>query len=390
MQQASTNASPRDEKQALIETTREWGYFFDNPALAERFRGKRVLDVGMGGGPHAVAYVESGAAAYIGVDPVAGSDQVRDFRSLKDPSVPGRHAFPFSVQDIERLYPNVKIYRAVLEGVAKEVKAARPNFAIMNSVTEHLQHPDSVMHAIWDVLDRDGIFWANHHGYHSWSGHHASPRDVGSWDPNNPAHNAVVDWKHLDPGHPCYAEPSLNRIRLEDLRLVVAKYFELQCWEPVIDGRTVARLTPENRRRWRRYTLAELLTRSVVIVGKRRDVPLDIDFGDRQLFHPDEDYQAERDYLHESIGPYMLADNKVYFYQGNKVVSHSTNNFAALKIFAQLRGGDSLTVRKGGERHTFTVSEVQHPADSAPLVVLTGPVPEPLRAANYSDWTIEL
>ena len=38
---------------------------------------------------------------------------------------------------------------------------------------------------------------------------------------------------------------------------------------------------------------------------------------------------------------YVLADNKVYFYQGNKVVSHSTNDFAALKIFTQLKGGIS-------------------------------------------------
>src|SRR6188472_1052825 len=115
MQQASAGPSnPPDERRALIDTTREWGYFFASPALVELFRGKRVLDVGMGAGPHAVAFVESGAAAYIGVDPIAGSQQVSDFRSLKDSSVPSSHAFPFSTRDIERLYPNVRIYRAVL------------------------------------------------------------------------------------------------------------------------------------------------------------------------------------------------------------------------------------------------------------------------------------
>ena len=73
---------------------------------------------------------------------------------------------------------------------------------------------------------------------------------------------------------PCYAEASLNRIRLEDLRLVVAKYFEFQCREPIIDGRTVARLTPENRRRWRKYSLAELLTGSVYTPVDTIDVVL--------------------------------------------------------------------------------------------------------------------
>ena len=215
MQQASAGPSnPPDERRALIDTTREWGYFFASPALVELFRGKRVLDVGMGAGPHAgfCPSVESGAAAYIGVDPIAGSQQVSDLRSLKEPSVPSSHAFPFSTRDIERLYPNVRIYRAVLEDVAREVKAARPNFAIMNSVTEHLEHPDSVMHAIWEVRDPDAMLWVNHHGYHSWSGHHALPRDVGLWDPSKPAHNAMVDWKHLDPEHPCYGKTNLNRI----------------------------------------------------------------------------------------------------------------------------------------------------------------------------------
>ncbi len=389
-QESASPRNPSDERRALVEATREWGYFSHSPELVEKCRGKRVLDIGMGAGPHAVPFVEYGAATYIGVDPTAGAARAPDFRSLKNPSIAVDNVFPFSVQDIERLYPNVKIYRGVLDDVAPQVRAARPNFAVMTSVTEHLAAPDSVIQSIWKVLEPDGIFWAIHHGYHSWSGHHAQPRGVNTWDRDNAEQNAVADWKHLQPGHRCYENPNLNRIRLEDLRLVVAKYFELQSWSPIVDTRALARLTPEIRRRWRKYSLAELLTRSVVIVGKRRDVPLDIDFKDRQLFHPDESYQAHRDYLHEDFAPYSLADNRVYFYQGNKVVSHSTNDFAALKIFAQMKSGDFLTVRKGGETHTFTVSQVLHPSDSAPLLELTETVPEPLRTGNYSDWTIEL
>jgi SAM-dependent methyltransferase len=379
------------EQQALIETTRKWGYFFSSlPARAERFRGKRVLDVGMGGGPHAVAFAASGAASYIGVDPLVGSDMVRDFRSPRDPSLPLYHAFPYSVGDIERILPNVKLYPAILEDVAGEVRAMRPDFATMDSVTEHLEHPESVVRAIWQVLDRDGTFWANHHNYYSWTGHHDDPREVSSWDANNPAHNAVVDWKHLDPSHPSYLNRRLNRIRLEDMRLVVAKYFELQCWESAIEAPMVARLTPEIRQRWRKYSLAELLTRSVVIVGKRRDVPLDIDLTARQLFHPDERYMADRDYLDEDIRPYLLADNKVYFYEERRVASHSTNNHAAERIFVDLKPGDPLTVQKQGQRFTFTVDKVLRPEGSSPSVLLTEPIPEALRDANYADWVVQL
>lgn len=380
-----------DERQALIKATRDWGYYSsDIPALTKLFRGKRVLDVGMGGGPHAVRFIESGATAYVGVDPRVGSDRVRDFRNIKDPSITAYHAFPFSATDIERIYPGVKLYSAILEDVIDQVKAFRPDLAVMVSVTEHLHQIDSVMDAIWKVLPRDGLLWANHQNYYSWSGHHAQPRDVASWDRNNPAHNSVVDWQHLDPGNRYYSHPTLNRIRLEDLRVVVAKYFELQSWEPAIDARAIPRLTPEIRNRWSKYSLAELLTRTVVIIGKRRDVPLDIDFKDRQLTKPDEQYLAHRSYLDEDIARYSLAYNRVYFYKERNVVSHSTNDFAGRQIFDRLKDGDPLTVRKEGERYTFTVDKVIRPNGSPPMVQLTEPVPEALRGENASEWTIEL
>jgi hypothetical protein len=96
------------ERRALVEETRKWGYFFsDLVRLSVLFRGRRVLDVGMGGGPYAVAYVESGAVGYVGVDPLLGTSHVHDLRSFTDPSFPAYHAFPYSVDDIQRLYPEL-------------------------------------------------------------------------------------------------------------------------------------------------------------------------------------------------------------------------------------------------------------------------------------------
>lgn len=380
--------SVSSERHELVEATRAWGYFFSNlPSV----KGKRVLDVGMGNGPHAVVLMEAGADSYVGVDPTAGQDNVHDFRSEKDPSIPSSHAFPFSVRDIERIYSNsVEIHSALLEDVAEEVKVARPNLAMMNSVTEHLEHPDLVVRAIWQALDRDGLLWINHHGYYSWSGHHWSPRTVSSLDRNDASHNAVIDWKHLDPSHPIYSENTLNRICLDDMRLVVEKYFKIQSWEPIIDVQAAARLTPEIRRRWRHFSLAELLTRTVTIVGKRREVPLDMNLEARQLFHPTESYLAGRDFLHEDLLTFTLAENKVFFATGNRIASHSTNDYAGLKIFSRLSPGDVLSVTKKGERHMFTVSEVKlNQKDAAPYIVVKEAVPESLLPPlNYSDWTI--
>lgn len=379
------------EQQALIKAAREWGYFSnDISALSELFRGRRILDVGMGAGPFAVAYIENGAAAYTGVDPLVASDRVRDFRSWTDPTVPSYHAFPFSADDIQRIYPNVQLYPGLLEDVASELKRHRLDFALMTSVTEHLRYPDQVIQTIWEVLDRDGILWSNHQNYYSWTGHHAQPRDVSSWDRDNAAHNAVVDWKHLEPTHPSYADETLNRIRLEDLRLIFAKYFEIQSWNAVVDDKAVLRLTPDIRKKWRKYSLAELLTRTVVMVGRRRDVPLDIDFTSRQFHHPSEHYLAERDYLHEDLAPFALAKNGVYFYKDQFLVSHSNNNYAALRVFERLNNGDRITVRKGQDRYTFTVAEIMRPQGSAMYLRLTETLPVPLQTTNYSDWTIEL
>ena len=376
------------ERNALIEATRDWGYFSGSVAARSAlFRGRRILDVGMGGGPHAIAYVESGAAGYVGVDPLVGSTTVRDFRNWKDPSIPAYHAFPFTVKDIERLYPNIHLYPGLLEDVASNVKGHRPNLAMLNAVTEHLQHPESVFKTIWEVLDRNGILWADHHNYYSWTGHHQLPRTVASWNRDSPAENAVVDWKHLEPTHPSYGDANFNRIRLEDLRLIVAKYFEIESWRSSYEA--VSRLTPEIRRKWRRYSLAELLTQTVVIVGRRRDVPLDIDFKGRQFHHPSEEYQADRDYLEEDVTPFDL-DNRVFFSGEGSVGSHSTNNFGGLRVFDRLKAGDTIVVCKFQERHTFTIAEVVRPEGSAASLKLIEPVPESLRTVNYSDWTIEV
>ncbi len=202
------------EREALVETVRAWGYFSGSiKSRKDLWRGRRMLDVGMGAGPHSISFVEGGAASYIGVDPLVGSSHVRDFRSLKDPSIPAYHPFPFSIADITRLYPNVHLYPGLLEDVLSEVKAHKVDIVIMAAVTEHLRHPDKVIQGIWEILQPGGYLWISHCNYYSWTGHHRPPRSVRQWDPQNPDHNEHVDWKHLERTHRAYVNTNFNRIR---------------------------------------------------------------------------------------------------------------------------------------------------------------------------------
>ena len=205
------------ERAALIAAAREWGYFAG--AIKNRrdlWHGRRMLDVGMGGGPHSLSFIEGGALSYVGVDPLIGTDHVRDFRNMKDSSIPAYHAFPFSAADIMRLNPNIHLYSGDLEDVAETLKEHTVDIAIMDAVSEHLARPEQVIRTVWDLLDCGGLVWIGHCNYYSWTGHHRAPRSVAAWQTDDPEQARHVDWRHLDPEHPDYSNPNLNRVRLEE------------------------------------------------------------------------------------------------------------------------------------------------------------------------------
>jgi len=292
------------ERAALVQATRDWGYF-DSDVLKRRggvWRGRDMLEVGMGAGPHSVSYVEGGARSYVGVDPLVGDVSVRDFRSERDRSIPEYHAFPFTTADIERLYPNIRLYPGLLEEVADKVAAHRLDIAVLQAVSEHLADPPRVIETVWRVLAPGGLLLMTHCNYYSWTGHHLAPRTVEAWDRADAAQNAAADWGHLDPAHPAWSDDGLNRVRLDDMRALIDKYFEIVELRFSVDAR--ARLTPELRRRFRRYSLAELLGRNFYFTARKRDVPLATDLASRQFYHPAETYLADRDYSGEDIAPY--------------------------------------------------------------------------------------
>jgi len=375
-----------DERAALVRAAREWGYF--SGAIKSRkdlWRGRRILDIGMGGGPHSISFIEGGAEAYVGVDPLVGTDHVRDFRNLKDPSIPAYHAFDFTTQDIMRIYANIKLYKGLLEDVSAEVRANKVDVAMMAAVTEHLEQPYHVIRAIWESLDRDGLLWISHCNYYSWTGHHRSPRDVASWKRDDPEQAKHVDWRHLEPTHPDYSNRNFNRVRVQDLRDIINKYFEIIEWTVSVEG--LARLTPDLRHKWRKYTLDELLGQNIYVTGRRRDVPLGTDLANRPFHHPPETYLADADHSAEPIEPYAFA-NSVYFSAANELCSHSNNDIAGARVFERLRPGDTITLAKFTNRLPAAVQGIVRASGALPRLRLVQPIGAGHLNGNHDQWTI--
>ena len=374
------------EQAAMIEVAKEWGYFSGSiKRRLDLWRGRRMLDVGMGAGPHSLVFAARGVGAYVGVDPLVGSDTVRDFRSKKDPAIPAYHSFTYGVADVMRAFPNIRLYKGTLEERLADVRRHRFDIAIMDAVTEHLVDPEKVVDGIWRALEPGGLLWIAHCNYYSWTGHHRLPRSVEEWNRDDPVQANHIDWQHLDPAHPDYSNRNYNRVRLEDLRLLIAKYFEIVDWRAEIAAR--GRLTPDIRARWKRYTLAELLGKNVYVTGRRRDTPLDIDLSGRQFHHPDAAYRAERDFTDEPMAPFDFA-NSVYFAGRDEVRSHADNDFAGARLFATLAPGDRVVLSKFTHALPFTVRAVTQPAKGPPRLHLREPAEAAFLEGNHDQWSL--
>src|SRR5712692_3760448 len=213
-------------QRAIIAAANDWGYLDAGLCREELlYRGRKILDIGMGGGPHSVAFIVGGAVSYAGVDPMVGSTAVSDFRAMTNPTIPSYHEFPYSIDDIMSAFPNIRLYSGYMEELSEDIRTLGADFIALSNVTEHLEHPHEVIKAAYDATVKDALIWLSHANYYSWSGHHFNPRTLETWDRGEPDHNANADWKHLDPGHHAYAMQSLNRMRLDDFRALIGKYF---------------------------------------------------------------------------------------------------------------------------------------------------------------------
>ena len=376
-----------EKQNEAIEIARDWGYFAGSiKQRKDLWKGLRILDVGMGGGPHSLSYISLGAAGYYGVDPVAGTDHVRDFRSNKDPSIPAYHPFPVSTNVMMELFPQISIYSDILDNVADEIKEKKPQIAILSAVTEHLQDMKSVFEGIWGVLSKGSLLHLTHNNYYSWTGHHESPRDPKAWDTTNENQNKVVDWKHLETNHHRYLDQNLNRVRLDDFKRLVNKFFEIVQWKETIIARE--RLSDEIRNKYKKYTLNELLANVVHVTGRKRETPLEDDISDLQFHHPEDDYRSDDDFSNQDINDFEFR-NSVMFSSMGDLASHSDNKHAGTRLFKTLKRGDKLRIRKGLELLEVEFEGLDDSFGEHPRAKIVDEIPKKILKDNYNLWTIE-
>ncbi len=225
--------------------------------------GKDVLDFGCGATLYGPVIRALGARSYTGVDKAIKPEQKRFRSRVLRQTV----SLDFSMSDVAHVIPQVTYMQAddVISRKAFDI-------VLMQSVSHQLMDPNRTFSHIHRSLRDGGEIWILHDNFHAWAGHQQMPKSLASYDPDNPAHQAFVDWGHVNfeppEDHPFRA---LNRLRLGQLRSLLDRYFEVDGWKEIPEKSSItARLTPEVRARTGDFEDRDLLTRQVVIRGVKR------------------------------------------------------------------------------------------------------------------------
>ena len=136
---------------------------------------------------------------------------------------------------------------------------------------------EEVFDGIRGRLRRDGLIVYHHHNFFCWNGHHQRPRTVDEIDASDPEQRKYLDWAHLGyrPEPDEYVARHLNRIRLDELRALTEKSFEIEIWDERLSdpGRGAGRLTAEIRAHHPEVSVRELTTQGVLCCARLRGGP---------------------------------------------------------------------------------------------------------------------
>jgi hypothetical protein len=190
----------------------------------------------------------------------------------------------------------------------------------------------------------------------------------------------------LEIDHHRYLDKNLNRVRLDDFKRLVNKYFKIVQWKETIIARE--RLTDEIRERYKKYTLNELLANVVHVTGKRRATPLKDDISNLQFHHPEDDYRSDGDFSDQDINDFEFR-NSVMFSSMGDLASHSDNNHAGTRLFKTLKIGDRLRLRKGLEFLEIEFGGLDDSFGEHPRAKIVDEIPTKILKENYNLWTIE-
>ena len=227
----------------LIDISCRFDYVTWPKRIQEYVRGRSVLDVGCGFGGFGMGFLVAGASAYTGLDPAMELDSSR----AKNKRVRQWADMGVTPRQIAQALPGIRLYQSSSEDTSFDEHF---DTIALHNVTEHLLRLDEVLSGLARHCTPTTNVVFHHHNFYCWNGHHLPPNQPQQLDADNPRHRLVYDWRHIDalPDLPDdhYLMTNLNRVRLDELRALTDRYFDVVRWDEIPSSdATLARLTPE-------------------------------------------------------------------------------------------------------------------------------------------------
>lgn len=252
-----------EEVRAFVATF-PWGleHMFSSLPPALDLTGKRILDLGCGVTLQALELVEKHhVGEYHGIDP--DRDTFYGGHNNYDAYMPYKHSFTF-------YYPErVNFYYSIAEEMPFPDDYF--DFAFASQTTEHVQDAAAMCRELRRVLKPGAYFFATHHNFYAWDGHHQGPYFIKDLPNATPEQLEYQHWKHLEMDRDWSEPHHLNRIMIRELEAAVRESLRVVTWHNhyTQPERGLTFLTQEILRKYEgRYDYEDLATTMVEILAK--------------------------------------------------------------------------------------------------------------------------
>lgn len=254
-----------DEIRAYVSEHPSWAldHMFSTLPPGLKLHGMRVLDVGCGVTLQVLGLIEKHHIGdYHGIDP--DPDSFHGGHNEYDQYVGYKHA-------LVHYYPQrITFYKSIAE--AMPFPDDYFDFAFASLTTEHVQDIDGMCREVRRVLKPGAYFYARHHNFYAWDGHHQGPYFVRDLPLCSMEQMRFQRWRHIDMDYDWREPHHLNRITIRELEAAFRASLRVITW---INGYTspergVNFLTDEILAEFAgRYDYEDLATTSIDVLAKK-------------------------------------------------------------------------------------------------------------------------
>lgn len=234
--------------------------------IRDHVRGCDVLDLACGSGLHGIGHLVVGARSYTGLDPALDLD--REHGKNRAGRSKGQ-VFGWTGRQLMARMPRLRLVPGWLDALEPE-----PAFdlVVLHNAIEGMTDIEADIAGIAARLRPGGKLVFRHQNFFAWNGHRQAPRLVSDILPGDPGQESRLDWRHLLPAG---AEPAPDRIRVDALRALLERRFDILDWTevPSTPEQGAARLTPAIMARHPDLTERDFLTHTVFGTVRLRTAP---------------------------------------------------------------------------------------------------------------------